>query len=133
MLYLADWVMNSHSVETVWKEHDKLRKKILSHYQEMGAEDMIEYSEENNDYYEPIEFDDYIHEKFIKAYDEETFWEELIDQLTKRDAIANIGAEKLQAMENEERFVKLGEISDHYGREFELHGLNRVKIDSADP
>jgi hypothetical protein len=129
MLYLADWMMESHSVDTVHKEHEKLRKKILSHYREMSTEDIIEYSEANDDYYELREFDDYIHEEFIDPYNTEIFWEELADRLSTRDAIAELGSDRFKSMDGMERVIKLGELADRYEDEFESHGLERVIID----
>ena len=39
MLYLADWTMNSQSVERRYKEHEELKKKIFPLYKEMGSEE----------------------------------------------------------------------------------------------
>ena len=39
MLYLADWMMNSQSVERRYKEHEELKKKIFPLYKEMGSEE----------------------------------------------------------------------------------------------
>jgi hypothetical protein len=130
MLYLSDWIMHSHCIgdEQRHHEYEKLRKSILSHYKEMGAEDIIEYSKENDAYYETRDYDDYIHEKFINAYNEEIFWEGLIDKLIMRDLIKEIGVEKYNTMEEMERFKKISEVEERYANEFTSHGLENVKI-----
>ncbi|HLB42367.1 MAG TPA: hypothetical protein VJN02_05890 [Gammaproteobacteria bacterium] len=129
MLYLADWMMNSQSVERRYKEHEELKKKIFSLYKEMGSEDIIEYSKKLDGYYEVPEYDEYMQEKFITPYDEETFWDELIDRLAVRDIIADLGVEKYRAMEGIERITKVEEVRERYANEFETHGLEHVKID----
>ena len=130
MLYLADWMMHSHAIgeEQHHHEHEQLRKKILSHYKEMGAEDIIEYSEKLNDFYETSDYDEYIHEKFIEPYDNECFWDELIDGLAERDVVNEIGIEKLKSMEGIERVMKIEEAKERYVNEFEEHGLKHVTV-----
>src|SRR5436190_10857547 len=107
MLYLADWMMHSHAIgeEQHHHEYEKLRKKILSHYKDMGAEDIVEYSEESDDFFESSDYDDYIHEKFIDPYDNENFWDELTDRLAERDVVNDSGLEKLKSMEGIERVM----------------------------
>jgi len=130
MLYLADWMMNSNIIGDDQKhsQHEKLRKKFLSYYKEMEAEDIIEYCNKLNDYYEVQNYDEYLHEIFIDSYDDETFWAELISRLSKRDAIKEIGIEKLTKMKDLDRAMKIGEFREKYENEFEQHGLKHVKI-----
>ena len=68
------------------------------------------------------------HEKFIDPYDDETFWEELIDRLSERDLVRQVGKEALRNIDAMERMKRLGGISDFYAQEFEEHGLNRLNI-----
>lgn len=134
MLYLSDWMMHSHLVdpEGTHHEHEALRKKLLSYFKEMQAEDIIEYAKESDAYYEANEFDNYIHEKFISSYDEATFWDELMDRLAVRDVIKDIGIEQYQSMEGLDRITKLEAARERYANEFEQHGLEHVKIDHGD-
>jgi hypothetical protein len=119
VLYLSDWMMHSHLCEKQHIEHENLRKKLLSYYKEMGAEDIIEPANE---------FDDYMHHKFINLYDENTFWDELTDRLAMRDIIKKIGVEQYQALEGIERVTKVEEMRDRYVNEFEQHGLENIKL-----
>ena len=130
MIYLSDWVVSAHEIErdNIDKAHVELRKKLLSHYKEMQMEDMIEYSAQDDDYYETNDYDQYIHEKFIDKYNENIFWEELIDKLAVRDVINNIGMEKYLKLDMLERMHKIGNEKEKYGIEFEKHELNRVRI-----
>lgn len=129
MIYLSDWVMNSHHTENSYKEYEDLRNKFLSYFKDMDAEDIIEESIESKEYYETNEFNDYMHEKFINSYDEETFWNELIDRLALRDVIKGIGLDKFDALDRMERAEKLDEMRTCYANEFENHGLGNIKIE----
>ncbi len=130
MLGVADWIMNSHLVppDKGHKAHDELKKKLMSHYKEMGAEDIIEHDKDLDGYYELRVYEEYLQEEFIDPYDDDTFWEELIDRLSERDIIRQIGEEALRNMDGMERVKRLGEISDFYAQEFEEHGLSRLII-----
>lgn len=131
MLHLSDWMMHSHleGPEQRHAQHEELRKKLLSYYKEMEAEDIIEYSKESNDYYETNEYEEYLHEKFITPYDHQSFWDELIDRLAERDVIKEMGSEKFKSMDGMERITKLANAEEKYVNEFENHGLEHVKID----
>ena len=133
-LYLSDWVMHSHAIkqEDRHLEHETFKKKILSHFKEMEADDVIEHSKESDDYYEVSAFDDYIHGKFINAYEENVFWDQLIDRLAERDVIKNIGIETYKSIDGMERIIKVDKVKEYYANEFEQHGLEHVKIDYCD-
>ncbi len=130
MLYLSDWMMTSHEEEpkNLHQEHQALRKKLLSYYKEMNAEDVIEYSKELDGYFELAGYDEYIHEKFIDPYNYDVFWDELIDALARRDIINSMGIEKYKAMGYVERATKAQEIKAQYANEFEQHGVEHLKI-----
>ena len=134
MLYIADWVMNSHQLinERSHKEHEDLYNKIKSYYREMEAEDLIEYSKETDSFYETREHEEKTLEEFITPYDEDIFWEELVDRLAKRDVFRKIGIEKYNKMELIERIKTMSEATEQYENEFEEHGLDRVKVMGED-
>lgn len=133
MLYLSDWVMNSNLAdpEAHNQEHSALRKKILSYYKEMGADDIIEYVADDDEYYELRDHDDELHTKFIDPYEDEVFWDELSDRLAERDLIRKIGVEKFEAMDGFDRVAKTEAIRERYLQEFEHHGLERIQIDDV--
>lgn len=133
MLYLSDWMMHSHIVREEQNEYEVLKKKILSCYKEMGSDDIIELDKGSKEYYERKELEEYVHDKVIKKYDEEVFWDGLIDKLSVRDVIREIGIEQYNALEGIERLTKIDEISERYANEFEQFGLERVRIDPKEP
>jgi len=135
MLYLSDWMLNSYKEGVEEKEapYKLLRKKLLSYYKEMGAEDIVEYSKEFDDYFEVRKYDETIHDRFIDPYEANVFWDELIHQLAKRDVINAVGGRaSYHAMELEERISKVSAAEEHYANEFEIHGLDYLKVNHAE-
>ena len=135
MLYLSDWMIDSYKEGPKEQEdpYKALRKKILSYYKEMGAEDIIEYSKEFDDYFELREYDEAIHDRFIDPYEANVFWDELIHQLGKRDVINAVGGRaSYYALDIEERISKVSVAEEHYANEFEIHGLNYLKVNHAE-
>lgn len=128
MLYLSDWMMHSHEIGEKNNKHKILRKKLLSFFKEMGADDLVEYSSELKDYFELGEYDAELHEKFIDPYDDETFWEELIDRLARRDVINKIGQNEYQKMDGFELAKLILTASEPYENEFGKTGLDNLLL-----
>ena len=132
MLYLADWVMNSHHLlsEEINVDHKILYKKLLAYSVEMKADDITVYDKNLAAYYLTKEHDEYLREKHIEPYEEEIFWENLIDRLSRRDVINKVGMDKFQSMDLKERFTELGKFEEKYNLEFETHGLENVILNT---
>ena len=130
MLYLADWVMHSYLTNhDDDNDYKMLRKKILSHYKEMGAEDILEYSKKYDEYFETREHEDKMLTDFVVPYEDEVFWDELASRLAHRDIIKQLGLEKYKSLERIDRATKTVKIISKYNGEFERNGLENVKID----
>jgi hypothetical protein len=72
--------------------------------------------------------DSELHEKFIDPYDDETFWDELLDRLAARDLVRSIGVTEYESMDRFDRIVKLEEIMDKYREEFSNNGIDQLII-----
>jgi len=132
MLYLSDWVMHSHQAELRYTEHEAIKNKILSLYKEMDAEEILEYSSDLGEVFEKDEFDAYLQEKFIAPFEEQVFWEALIDELGERDVIKALGIDAYRMLDGFERVRKVENYKELYANEFQQHGLENVKIDYKD-
>ncbi len=128
-LYQADWVMHAHDHEATQNDHKKLREKLLSHYKEMAAEDIIEYSDEAGGHFELASFEEELQKKYIEPYNDITFWEDLLDHLSERDAIKKVGIEKYANMDGMDRVVLVEDIKEIYREEFAKNGIENVKVD----
>lgn len=127
MLYISDWVLNTftNSLKEVNKDHKKLQEKLLLLHKEIKAEDLLNE-------FESTEFDEYMHENHIEKYNQNVFWEMLIDQLSYRDLANEIGLEAFNQLDPIEKIERLEEFRESYSKEFERNQLNHVKIDISD-
>ena len=130
MLNIADWVIHSFATEEGedTKEYRELQAKVFSFAQEYGLDDLVEQFEGS---YEPTrKFEDESPAfDFIEEYEEEVFWDELIDRLTQRDMEKKHGDEWLEDIfENEELFREYQHKLLEYEDEFEKYGLARLKF-----
>ncbi len=130
MVNIADWVIHSFTTgegkDT--KEYRELQAKIFSYAQEYGLDDLVEQFGES---YEPSRKfeDDSPAFDFIEEYEEEVFWDELIDRLTQRDMGEIYGEEWLdEILENEDLFREYQQKLLEYEEEFEKYGVDRLKL-----
>jgi hypothetical protein len=130
MISIADWVMNAHHVGLVESnvEHKLLCKKLLSFSKSMQADDIIEYAKDMNQYYQTYDHEEMLHDKYIEPYDDEVFWDELIDRLSEQDFVKEFGIERIREMSKDEIMILRMRIEEKYGFEFEKHGLENVIV-----
>ena len=69
---------------------------------------------------------------YIDEFEEETFWDELIDRLANRDILREIGEKKLLSINKEERMKIYFDFEERYQEEFEEHGVERLEINAQD-
>jgi hypothetical protein len=135
MLLLADWVIHGHEEEPVedTRPYLDLRKKVLSHYKEMGMAEDFKYEPEMDDYFETADYEARApHMQFIDAYDERVFWLTLASKLAHRDLAAE---DVLRAgpPSEEERIKQLFERIGRYEDAFAEHGLDSIQFVSDTP
>lgn len=134
MLSIANWIMNAHETgsDSQHSTHEALKKKLFSYSKEMDAADIIQFSKEDNDYYETRDYEEYIVDSFVTPYEDEFFWDELAARLAERDYVNKIGAAKYSKMEPMERMSAVFELEDRYLNEFSEYGIDYLKINHDD-
>jgi hypothetical protein len=133
LVSLGTWVLTSHDTEEDQKKkkYEEVEQKIFSHAKEFGCEKLIKYDEKFGAYFETREFDETEKYGFIEEYNENTFWDELINRLAERDFIKEHGFEEIEKMSFEERIRNNQKHEDKWTDEFEAHGIDRLKIDET--
>ncbi len=129
ILFVADWFVDAHTIGDENKQHASVREVLLSHYKEMGVDDVIEYSGRMKEHFPTRNFEEHLHDKYIDKYNEEFFWDELIDKLAERDVIQAIGIKEYQKLDGIVRITMVDDEKEKYQVEFEQHGLKHVKIE----
>jgi hypothetical protein len=131
VFHIADWVLHSYKMEEgqETEEYRNLEQKFFSFAQEMGFANLVEYDPEMKQYFPTREYDETnVVMEAIVDYDNESFWEELMERLAMRDLILKEGKEKVLAMDDDKRLAKTEKLRDKYAAEFERHGISRVVI-----
>jgi hypothetical protein len=131
MLYIADWVMNANVIGELEeaKPYQNLEQKIFSLAKDNGLEEYIVWDEKLRKYFPTIKFDEERPAmEFIEIFENESFWEELIERLAARDLVKKYGEDKVKKMRPEERFRELDKIEEKYSSEFETNGLDNIQI-----
>jgi hypothetical protein len=126
MIEIADWVLtaNDDTEKQETKPYNEIRKKILSHFKEMDMEDC--YQEDDGDYYETLEYEQTAKStQFIEQYNEDFFWEELINKLVERDFYQKFGD---QEVDMETRIAEITAFEEIYVNEINQNGLENVMI-----
>ena len=131
MVEIASWVLYAHKTEeepeTV--KYRDLEQKLLSYAKEIGLKHFVKYEKKLGKYFLTKEFEDKsAFMDYIDDYNNDTFWDELINHLSLRDLIRQEGEEKYRGMSLMERFLKEEPIREKYYNEFQMNGLNNIRI-----
>jgi hypothetical protein len=127
LVYLGMWVVEAD-------EHNddyfvEIEQLIYSQSKDIPGQKLIEYDESSKKYFPAIDFDkEDVIVKHIDAYEENIFWDELIDRLTKRDMIKKYGLEGIQKMSQDKVFECEKEFIEKYEQEFSNTGIENIGI-----
>ena len=130
IVYLGNWMANAHRTDDRIEKYNEIQDYIFSFAKDFGFE---EYSDDDavgdGKFYPTRTFEeDADINKLHDEYDEETFWDEIIDRLGHRDSIKKYGVDKIKKMSREERFDKLCKCEEKYAEEVEENGVERLEI-----
>ena len=98
ILEIADWVLHAHEIEKSedTRSYREFSQKIFSLAKDFGFDHLIEYEKQLQEYFPTSEFEDTSPGMaFIEKFENESFWEDLIDRLVQRDLIRELGEEKI--------------------------------------
>jgi hypothetical protein len=127
LVYLGNWLVNSYRGDNRLEEYDKLAESVLSFAPSAGRQDRVEFDEFEGRYSPSAKFDDEMG-KFWEEYDEDVFWNMLVDGLAERDYIRKHGEANLEAVDWEDYSNKLEPFLRKYEKEIDRHGLERLEV-----
>jgi hypothetical protein len=110
-------------------EFEELEQFLLSLAHESSFRDVVEFDPTQSQFFLKEEY----HEKlqpFINEYDDEAFWDGLIDRLADRDFSETYG-DSVKLMDQNERFERLSAFVNKYETEIEEHGIDRLRVIDA--
>ncbi|MDA2937986.1 hypothetical protein MYX75_06965 [Acidobacteria bacterium AH-259-A15] len=133
ILEIADWVLHAHHTEerSETRKYREIEQKILSYAKDMGFEDLVSYDSQVERYFPTRKFEDTSPGmEFVREFENDTFWEELVYRLVERDLIRQVGEERLLSMAIGERFEREEPLEKRYADEFYNHGLDNLTFRS---
>ncbi|MCG8570031.1 MAG: hypothetical protein MJB14_07800 [Spirochaetes bacterium] len=126
MIYLGEWMVNSYQDQPN-QEFFQLAQYIYSFTDKFNLQKLVEKDQEFNEYFPSAEMEESIQE-FIDDYDNENFWDEIIEKLAWRDMVEDHGEAAIKEMSindlNEKRLPYLTK----YAKEFEENGIKNLTI-----
>jgi len=133
-VYMADWMANAICNSDMKQNDDikEIRNYVFSFAKEMGCGDYAEYDNTLGTYYATFDMDDETTTReLINRYDDHMFWEEIADRLGERDFKKRYKQKDIKEMSNEDCFTKQMDYQIVWEKEFEKHGIDRLKIDTT--
>lgn len=127
LVYLGNWLVNSYRGDQRVEEYDKLAEDIMAFAPAAGMKDQVEFDEFEGRYYPSRKLDEEMRSHW-QEYDEDVFWNMLIDGLAERDFGRKYSAENLDTMEWEEYEKKIEPFLKRYEKEVDEHGLERLEV-----
>ena len=123
LAYLGDWVLNAYK-ENADASYDEALSYLLSHAGAFGLKEWAEKTEGGS--YVPSPKMERSALEFVEDYNQEVFWDHLMQRLADRDMAAKHGEAAVLAMTEAQRLEKRREFEDKWTKEFEDHGLERL-------
>lgn len=128
LVYLGNWMMTSYHEEIPEEkeQYEAMEEYIFSLAKAFGWTEMAVSDGEGS--FPSALFESGGIMDVIDDYDDYTLWDQLADNLANRDLLNEYGEEALEAMSDQERFVKKDKLYWSYMDEFGKNGLDRFRL-----
>lgn len=129
LIYLGNWMISANEVEDLDEpnKYQEITQKIYSLAKDYHFDNLIEYSDEFEEYMETSEFEESEVSEYIEEYDEQNFWETLISRLAERDFLKGIPAGSFNELSLEEKFIEMQKHEEKWSDEFSKFGIDNLK------
>jgi hypothetical protein len=133
LISLGEWVLAAHDVKEDPKKkgYKDVVQKVFSYAKKFGCEKLVEYDQDYEMYFETREYQESEKEEYLEKFENNTFWDELINRLSERDFINEHGIERAREMSFDERIRNIHRHEERYSEEFAKNGLERIRIDES--
>lgn len=130
LVYLGEWMANGIRGEEDRDERVfQATQHFYSYADEAGARSLIEYDKEYRQYFPTHALDeDAAVVQFREEYDDEVFWDELIEKLAMRDFANQYGEQHWFSSGEQGASDIQGVFIKKYIDEFEAHGVENLVI-----
>lgn len=129
LVYLGNWMINAIRTDDIIEKYDMIEQYIYSFVKNANLENYIVFDDELNKFFPTREFElETDVDEYRDEYNNEIFWDELIDRLSVRDFIKAYEKDVIKKMSLREQIVKKSPFIEKYEKEFEKHGIENLEI-----
>ncbi len=125
LTYLGNWMVNSFQTDDIEDDCDDLESYILSFADEAGLEHYVDTENGNQRSYPSSVLEDELN-VYIDRYNNDTFWDELIERLAWRDFEKRYREEEIKKMTRTERLQNINPFIKKYSDEFSELGIENI-------
>jgi hypothetical protein len=125
IVHLGEWMANANRSDEGIQEITAIEQHVYSFAADFGMDDLVTL--EGSLYVPTKELEDPLF-PIIDAYDDEGFWDKLIEVLSARDLAAEHGVPGMQKLNREQLAEQMDERASVYEEEFEEYGVERLQI-----
>ena len=130
IVYMGSWVANANRTNTQGDEfivkYEELEKYLLSFAKDFGLDRYVDNS--GGEIYPSIDLEEDEVMDLIDEYDNDTFWEEIVDRFARRDFMRKYGNNVIDEMDTIERIEKEHQFLEKYRNEINKYGIERLEI-----
>lgn len=132
LAYLGEIVMNDWTPTEAWSEEQRASSDLVLDLQARAADsaaaDLVGQDTRTGEWVpSPLLRSEM--EAYIERYDDETFWDELVHRLARRDLAKEYSPEALSQMSDAHVAEAEKSLVDYYNDEVDLHELDRFVVD----
>lgn len=136
LVYMGDWVISTlQAKERVEDDADsdtrfaEVVRHIFNYADVAGLGSIVQIDQNNGEPYLTREFEEESGlVDILEDYEDEVFWQSLIERLAHRDFIRHYGESAISEMAIEERIEKETPFHDKWANEFHERGIENLKV-----
>lgn len=127
LTYLGNWMVNSFQSDDIEEECDNFESYILSFASDAGLDHYVDTENGNQRSYPSSELEDELN-IYIDRYNNDIFWDELIERLAWRDFTRHFSDDEAKKMTPSERHQKIRPLIKKYSDEFSEAGIANILL-----
>jgi hypothetical protein len=127
LVYLGNWMINSYRTDDRVEAYDLVAEHILSFAPAAGLKDYVDFDEFEGKYFPSSKLDEEV-QGFLEEYDDDVFWNLLVDRLAERDLVRQYGEEFIENLEWDEYNQKADPFWRKYEDEVGEFGVERLEV-----
>lgn len=129
-VYLGNWIANAHREEDLVSEYQEMEDYVFSQAAQFGLDVYADHNADEGQKFFPSEYFERETDVHLlqEEYDQETFWDELAEQLGEKVFFETHTKAQIEKMTIEKRFEVLNLCIDAAREEFAKSGIKRLTI-----